>query len=359
LLEVAGRPFVDWIIGEVARHGFDRVLLLGGHLGACLHGHYDGPLSTGAEISVIVEAKPQGTGGALRSARLMLDDTFLVCNGDSLFAFNLLDLLLPAELEDANWLARIALRRVPDMANYGAVTCSGERIAKFNEKMASGPGLINAGVYLMRQQALDLLPATGPASLEADLFPKLATEGRLHGRAYEGYFIDIGTPERLKKARAEVAQQMRRPAAYLDGDALLGDDGSPMQPSIRCLNDRGYYVIGLVDSLEEIRRLPRLNSLREGWRAAGAHVDAFLARVGTREADCQDSLPQIPLDWPLRLEGSFVASARPADIGAAMAMGITGHRLLGIDGRERGNELATLVRSIAGYVDHIRNQSSS
>jgi NDP-sugar pyrophosphorylase family protein len=86
------------------------------------------------------------------------------------------------------------------------------KITDFAEKSAAGPGLINGGVYCLRRPALDRLPAE-PCSLEKDLFPKLAAEGRLLGVPGDGYFIDIGLPETLVRADKELPAWMNARAA--------------------------------------------------------------------------------------------------------------------------------------------------
>ncbi len=70
-----------------------------------------------------------------------------------------------------------------------------------------GPGLVNAGVYLVRRDALAGLPAT--CSLERDVLPALVAEGRVAGVAHEGYFLDIGVPESYARAQTEIPAQRR------------------------------------------------------------------------------------------------------------------------------------------------------
>lgn len=63
-----------------------------------------------------------------------------------------------------------------------------------------------------------------PSSLERDLFPGLAAEGRLAGAAYGGFFVDIGVPEALAGAQASVAAWREKPALLLDRDDTLNVD---------------------------------------------------------------------------------------------------------------------------------------
>jgi len=97
----------------------------------------------------------------------------------------------------------MCLRQVEDTARYGSVQMAGDFVASFNEKGRSGPGLINGGIYCLKREAVDLLPA-GASSLERDLFPQLAGRNRLCALAFDGYFIDIGLPETLARAAEEL-----------------------------------------------------------------------------------------------------------------------------------------------------------
>lgn len=194
--------FLDYLLTHVAAQGVREAILLAGHFGEQIAARYDGAMIKDAQISVIQEPSPAGTGGALRYAADRLDPTFLMMNGDSLFDFD--HRALEAVLGAADFGA-LALRRVPDGARYGAVQLEGARITAFQEKdpTRAGEALISAGIYALRRDVLDLV-GEGPCSIEADIFPRLAAAGRLAGVERDGYFIDIGLPDTLDQARREI-----------------------------------------------------------------------------------------------------------------------------------------------------------
>ena len=146
MLAVGGKPFLQHLVEEAARHGFDEVLLLAGHLAAAFIGPYDGARILDARVRVIAEPDEAGTAGALVHAAAHLAPRFLMANGDSFFDVNLLALSGGAPL------ARLALRRVEDISRYGGVELDGDRVRRFAEKGGSGPGLINAGLYLLDRE---------------------------------------------------------------------------------------------------------------------------------------------------------------------------------------------------------------
>ncbi len=204
LIEVAGRPFLDHLLDRVTAAGLGRIVLLAGHRGDRIVDRYDGTRRAGAEIGVVVEPAPLGTAGALRFAADRLETTFLMLNGDSLFDCGLAEFV--AERPDGDWLGWLALRHLPDTGRAGVVDLDGARITAFRERGAPGvAGLSNAGIYLLRRDILTRVPQ-GPASLEREVFPALAAAGRLRGQCREGYFIDIGVPEDLTRARRDLGE---------------------------------------------------------------------------------------------------------------------------------------------------------
>ena len=157
------------------------------------------------EISV-EPAQPLGTGGALRFARPRLKEAFLLLNGDSMFHIDCGE--LPPRLREGE--AVLALRQVPNIARYGAVTLESDRITAFQSSGPSAAGLINGGVAYVRRCVVDRVPLDRAVSLETEIYPTLALEGLLRGSAFDAPFIDIGTPEDFARAQTFVPDALRR-----------------------------------------------------------------------------------------------------------------------------------------------------
>jgi len=201
LAEVSGKPFLSYLLEQIASAGLREVVICVGYMAEkiqdCLGETY-GPL----HISYSREYEPLGTAGAVRLALPILSsDTILVMNGDSYT-----DVDLSAY---ANWFfqkgcrAALLLTKVPDAARYGRVILNeDEGIEAFREKQSdSGAGWINAGIYLMERSLIASIPAGRPYSWEREFFPSLVGKGLL-GFCTEGRFIDIGTPESYAETEA-------------------------------------------------------------------------------------------------------------------------------------------------------------
>ena len=104
----------------------------------------------------------------------------------------------------------VVLQAVADVTRYGSVRLDHDgRVTQFLEKDAgAGPGLINAGVYLVRKQVVRDLPSGTAISLEREVFPRLLDRG-IYGLVCTGLFIDIGIPDDLRQAQTMLAPHTR------------------------------------------------------------------------------------------------------------------------------------------------------
>jgi mannose-1-phosphate guanylyltransferase len=237
VLPLANRPFISYMLDWLARHGVDDVVMSCGFLAEEVQsvlGDGDGSV----RLRYIEEQSPLDTAGAVKHAEGMLDERFWVLNGDILADFDLGAIERFHARNDA--VATIALIRVEDASAYGLVrTDAGGRITAFLEKPSPeeiDTDLVNAGVYMLERVVLDRIEAGVRTSFERDVFPALVGAG-LCGCAVEGYWLDIGTPERYLTATFDILDGKIEtnagtvtaapdaevePGADLVGPALLG-----------------------------------------------------------------------------------------------------------------------------------------
>jgi len=199
---VGGRPFLEIVLTSLATKGFRRVILSVGYLAEQISTHF-GQGFRGISLNYEVEESPLGTGGAVRAA-------FQRCDGDHAFVFNgdtYLD--LEADEVERRWRTHhnpvIVGRAVPDVARYGALRIESGQVRGFLEKGSTGPGLINAGCYLLPRDCLDSYPVGQPFSLEADFLSQAVERDRFDLFETRGLFIDIGVPEDYRRAQTLLA----------------------------------------------------------------------------------------------------------------------------------------------------------
>lgn len=362
LLPVAGRPFLEILIDEIARQGVRRFLLLAAFeagqirdLAAALPER----LERDIEVEVAIEPDRAGTGGAIWHARDRLDDAFYVLNGDSWFDMPIAD--LRATLEAApDAVGAIGLRALPDAGRYGVVICQGSTISAFQSRAeTSGPALINSGVYLFRRNLVDALAPQG--SLEQNALPAFAEKGALRGVVSADYFIDIGIPDDFSRAQEEIPARRRKPAIFFDRDGVLNEDSGHIgsidrfvwtegaREAVRRVNRAGYYAFVVTNQAGIAKGLYS----EADYRAVRRHMSDELAEIGAhldderycpfhpdatidayrKVSDWRKPGPGMLLDlmrrWPVDRSASIMIGDRDTDMQAAAAAGVAGLRFTG------------------------------
>jgi NDP-sugar pyrophosphorylase family protein len=206
LAEIRGRPFLAYLLDQLASAGVRNAVICTGYLGEQVRSTF-GDSYTDIRLVYSQESSPLGTAGALGLALPLFEsDSVLVMNGDSFYGINLRLLWEWHCLQRAN--ATIALVNRIDTARYGQIQVNGDGVViSFNEKgTAGGSGWINAGIYLIMRSLLLTIPADRYVSLEQEMFPAWAGRG-LYGYRSEGRFVDIGTPDAYKSAERFFASE--------------------------------------------------------------------------------------------------------------------------------------------------------
>jgi NDP-sugar pyrophosphorylase family protein len=198
----AGRPFVEWVARFLAREGITELTVSTGYRAEKIENHFRHAAVPGTTLRCIPEREPLGTaGGFLNAAAGQRAECWLVANGDSLALAGLAPLRAALEGMDAALLGLW----MENCDRYGTLAVDERgRLREFQEKRP-GRGVINAGVYLLREELLGRFPAQRPLSFELDVFPALLAGGvRTAVAAVEAPFLDIGTEQTLAQADAFV-----------------------------------------------------------------------------------------------------------------------------------------------------------
>jgi D-glycero-alpha-D-manno-heptose 1-phosphate guanylyltransferase len=211
LATVLGKPFLAYLLDQLAEAGVARVVLLTGYRGEQIQQEF-GERYRHLSLDYSLETSPLGTAGALRLALPKLfpastpDATVaggrsvLVLNGDSYCDADLM--LFRAFHEHARADASLVLAQVADTSRFGKVETSPQnRLERFLEKQeAGGAGAINAGIYLINRKLIEEIPEGRAVSIEREMFPQWLRTHTLIGFGCNGSFLDIGTPESYQAA---------------------------------------------------------------------------------------------------------------------------------------------------------------
>jgi mannose-1-phosphate guanylyltransferase len=224
VLPLAGRPHIAYVIDWLAGHGVDDVIVSCGFLAEGMR-RAIAELEPGVQIRYAEEPDARGTAGAIRFAEEMLGDRFLVLNGDVLCDLDLTALIEQHDRTGAR--ATIALYPVADPTGYGLIHRHEDgEVTEFLEKPEPDEidtDEINAGAYLLERPVLDEIPPDRAVSIEREVFPKLIGKG-LYGIRLEGYWIDIGTPDRFLEANWDILEERVKTVTgdELDGSLMVG-----------------------------------------------------------------------------------------------------------------------------------------
>jgi mannose-1-phosphate guanylyltransferase len=244
-IRLVDRPFIRFMIDWLARHGVDEVVMACGFRAELLREALGDGSGGDPQIHYVEEPEPLGTAGPIRLAadQGLLEDRFLALNGDVLTDLDLTALTAAHERNAA--AATLALYPVDDPTAYGLVrraggpdepgadpASAGGAVQEFVEKPDPSridTDEVSAGAYVLEAGVLELVPAGRPVSIEREVFPRLVGEG-LYGQRLEGYWMDIGTPERYLQASWDILEGVVETDVPRADDATLVDGPAEISP---------------------------------------------------------------------------------------------------------------------------------
>jgi D,D-heptose 1,7-bisphosphate phosphatase len=362
LLPCGDRPFLAWLLREFARYGATEFLLLSGYQPTDVEKAVQdivAPLPRDARIVISEAAVRAGTGGAIYHARDRLDERFLLCNGDSLLDCNFSPLLAAAANDDKSVTGRVMLRQSADASRCQLVMLEGDRITGFREPPPDTGGIINAGIYVFHRRLVDAL--SPQCSLQDDVMPHLAADGALRGTLGGGYFRDLGVPEDIARAQAEIPRLLRRRAVFFDRDGVLNVDHGYVGTrerfewmpgaleAIRYATEAGWHVFVVTNQsgvarghFDEAAVRDLLDWMADEARRSGGTIDdarycpfhnEAVVDAYHRASDWRKPEPGMLLDlvhaWELDPARCVMIGDQPSDMAAATAAGVPGHLFTG------------------------------
>jgi mannose-1-phosphate guanylyltransferase len=246
MVPIVNRPFLEHMVEHIKRHHIDEIILAICYLPDRIQSHFGDGRSFGVKLSYAVEQTPLGTGGAVKNSERFLNDTFLVFNGDIFSDLDLTEMIRFHRAHKAK--ATIALTPVDDPTAYGVVELDNQnRVKGFIEKPSRDKvtsNLINAGIYVMEPEILELIPAGVHSMLERGLFPDLVKRGiPFYGYRSHAYWLDTGKPDDYLKLNHDLL--MGKAVSRLPGktiaDGVWLEEGCEIHTSVKLV---GPIVMG-------------------------------------------------------------------------------------------------------------------
>lgn len=191
---VNGSPFLEYQLNLIKKLGIRKLLLLTGYLSEKISRYFQDGVRFGISIEYSIEKEPLGTAGAIKSAQSLLDENFLLLNGDTYLLFDIQRLIKTFEgFRGAGVLAvGKSCEDNPggniEVDRDGFVTCYGKQLT-----------FVNSGFALYNRRLLDYIPSGNKVSLEDEVFPVLIKNKQLKADIITKPFYDMGTFPMLAK----------------------------------------------------------------------------------------------------------------------------------------------------------------
>jgi mannose-1-phosphate guanylyltransferase len=229
VVPLVDRPFIAYMLEWLTRHGVDDVIMSCGFLATAVRNVLGDGSDYGIRLRFVEEPDPRGTAGALKYAEELLDERFLMLNGDVLTDLDLTAQI--AQHERTGAIGTLALVPVEDPSAYGLVRLEDDNaVREFVEKPAPDQidtNMISAGAYVLERRILDLVPPDENVSIERQVWPRLVGNG-LYAFPHQAYWMDIGTPDRYLQGTFDIIEGKVATAVMerLGTDYLAVDDAA-------------------------------------------------------------------------------------------------------------------------------------
>jgi len=245
MLPVANRPILEHLMEELAKAGIDEAVLVVGYRDETIRNHF-GQEWNGVKIKYATQRKQLGTADALKSASHLLENEFLMLNGDAIVGSHDIREILNAGTEEG-YMA-LAVREVPNPQDFGVIVVESGYVRKILEKPESPPSnLINAGVYFFTKDILRYVEATKPSVRGeyevTDSITMAIAEGVKFVPVKIKEWLDVGYPWDLLRANEYLLSRLGESriegeveeGAVIKGPVIVGE-GTVVRS--------GSYVIG-------------------------------------------------------------------------------------------------------------------
>jgi histidinol-phosphate phosphatase family protein len=299
MIEVGGRPFLEYLVELLREQGFERILLLLGYRAEVIQEHFGDGARWGVEIDYSVTAPDDLTASRVRMVDERLDERFLFMYCDNFWPMRF-DRMWTRYLE-VGAPAMITVYTNKDGLTRDSVIVGDDDFVKVFDRGRTTPGLsgVEIGFALLeRDVVLELLPTRdelpeGDLLFEEAVYPRLVERGELAAFLTDHRYYSVGSIERLPLTEAFLA---RRPAVILDRDGVLNKRPPRAEyvrrpeefewlpgarEALRLLRERNYRVIvvsnqaGVARGAMSQSDVERVNDrMRAESQAAGGRIDA-------------------------------------------------------------------------------------
>ncbi len=250
MLPIGNKPLLQHVIERVKDAGVDHFILVIGYQGDTIIEHFGEGERFGVKIDYVIQQERLGTAHAIGTARSLIDERFLVLNGDVMVTTAQVRTLL-----ERDEVAVMAVLEVDDPSQFGVLEVDGGLVVKLHEKPDNPTtNLANAGIYVFEPEVFGGIDKT-PLSIRDEYEITRTIQDMIDSGIHVGYQVlsgtwqDVGRPWDLLDANMEYLKTISndikgeieddvhihgpvmieagarvRSGAYIEGPAIIGPD---------------------------------------------------------------------------------------------------------------------------------------
>jgi mannose-1-phosphate guanylyltransferase len=206
MLPLGEKPLLEHLIDWLRNNGIKSIVLCVSYLKKTIEDYFEDGTRFGVNIEYAVAKKPLATAGQLKTAEKFVDDTFVCVYGDSIFGFNLKNMISYHKKKKS--FITMSLYEYKTKLSYGVIeTTKNGKVTGWNEKPEIKAD-INIGCYVMEPQVFGLIPKNIPYGMDSVIKKAIVKKKPINGFLTKKGFMDIGDKTSYKKAYQQYLEKL-------------------------------------------------------------------------------------------------------------------------------------------------------
>ena len=201
MLPLGKKPLLEYLIKWIKKNDVKEIVLCVSYLRKMIEDYFEDGQKFGVKIEYAISSKPLATAGQLKTAQKFIDDTFVCVYGDSIFDFNLKNMI--AEHKEKKSFITMSLYEHKTSIKYGVVdTKNNGKVLSWNEKPVI-KSKINMGCYVMEPNILNFIPKNKPYEMDVVIKKAISKRKTVNSILIKNGFIDVGDKKTYEKLNLE------------------------------------------------------------------------------------------------------------------------------------------------------------
>ena len=206
MLPLGEKPILEHLIEWSKKNGIKSIVLCVSYLRKTIEDYFEDGKRLGVEIKYAISEKPLATAGQLKTAEKFLDDSFVCMYGDSIYNFNLRNMIKQHKQKKS--FVTMSLYEYKTKIPYGVIeTTKNNKVVAWNEKPEIKAN-INMGCYVMEPEIMKFIPKNKPFGMDDVIKSAMIKKKLVSSFISKNEFIDIGNKEAYKKANDKFIQKL-------------------------------------------------------------------------------------------------------------------------------------------------------